>query len=129
MTLRNRTYAEADESGSLPEFLVLMELIRRGLEPGIDFVQQDPILGGRQLGGSVVDFRFFNPPNLAFAVQGVYWHYGHGSETAAHDELVRAQLLGQGITLIFLDEDDITKDVRYIVGEGLAFRDHSRLRL
>ena len=71
-------------------------------------------------------------PGLAFSVQGLYWHYGGGgarsrSESVARDILTRTELAGQGITLIFLDEDDIQRDVRYYVGEGLLYRDHSRL--
>lgn len=120
--------APADWPGSLPEFLVFRELLRRGLREGSDFVYQSPFMGGRiQRGGVVIDFLFTEPPGLAINVQGVYWHYGLGVETRARDILARAQLAGEGITLILIDEDDILQDVRYIVGEALQSRDHSRL--
>jgi hypothetical protein len=35
--------------------------------------------------------------------------------------------LGQGITLIFIEDDDIERDAAFYVKEALAYRDHSRL--
>lgn len=114
--------------GSLPEYLVFAELVRRGKEPGIDFSFQSPLMGGRiEKGGVVIDFLFNDPPGLAINVQGVFFHYEMGWETRARDEIARVQLAGQGITLIFIDEDDIMENVRYYVGEALQYRDHSRM--
>lgn len=104
------------------------ELIRRGLRPGEDFTYQSKSMGGRlEKGGVVIDFLFYNPPDLAINVQGVYYHYEQGAQAISNDRLIRAQLAGQGITLIFLDEDDILSDVEHYVGEALRFIDHSRL--
>ena len=36
-------------------------------------------------------------------------------------------MLGAGITVIFIDEDDIMQDPDYYVREALNYRDHSRL--
>ena len=55
----------------------------------------------------VIDFMFYNPPDLAINVQGVYYHYELGAETRARDIMAREALAGQGITLIFVDEDDL----------------------
>ena len=113
---------------SLPELYALRELERRGLNQGIDFYFQSPIFGGRvERGGFVLDFLFLNPPGLAINIQGNYWHFGRGTATIARDRLLRAQLAGLGLTLIFIDESDILKDVRYFIGEALMFRDHSQL--
>jgi hypothetical protein len=56
----------------------------------------------------------------------VYYHYGLGVIQIARDRIGRAQLAGLGITLIFIDEDDIYEDVGYYVKEALQYRDHSR---
>jgi len=113
--------------GSLPEFLVFQELKRRGLREGIDFSYQSAFQGGRlQKGGMIVDFLFVNPPGLAINVQGDYYHAG--PQSRRQDRIVQAQLAGEGITMIFVDESDILSDVRRIVGAALQFRDLSRLR-
>jgi hypothetical protein len=114
--------------GSLPEFLVYQELERRGYDHGVDFTYQSPLMGGRTIkGGVVVDFVFNNPPDLAIGVQGTFWHYEQGVEVKARDILAREQLAGLGMTLIFIDEDDVLEDVEHYVAEALRYRDHSRL--
>lgn len=113
--------------GSEPEQLVFRELLRRGLVPGLDFEAQAAFGLANTKGSNVPDFLFFNPPGLAVNVQGVWIHYGQGSDKIAADRLLRARLAGEGITLIFLDADDVAESVRYYVGEALQFRDHSRL--
>jgi len=80
-----------------------------------------------QKGGMIIDFEFFDPPDLSINVQGVYYHYEFGVETGARDKIARAQLAGEGITLIFIDEDDLLNDADYYVTEALRYRDHSRL--
>ena len=86
------------------------------------------MMGGRlDKGGVVIDFMFHNPPNLAVNVQGVYYHYGKGVIELTRDKIGRAQLAGLGITLIFVDEDDLIRDVEYYVREALIFKDHSRI--
>ena len=119
----------ANWEGSLPELLVFNELRRRGLEPNLDFTYQSSLFGGRQQrGGYDVDFLFSNPPNLAIEVQGLYFHYElGGADQIADDKLKRATLAGEGITVIFVDEDDVLSDVRGIIGDALNFIDRSRL--
>ena len=114
--------------GSVPEYLTYQALQRAGKRPGFDFTYQSPLLGGRmQKGGMIIDFEFFDPPDLSINVQGVYYHYEFGVETSARDKIARAQLAGEGITLIFIDEDDLLNDADYYVTEALRYRDHSRL--
>ena len=114
--------------GSVPEYLTYEALVKAGKRPGFDFTYQSPLMGGRtQKGGVVIDFEFSDPPDLAINVQGVYFHYQFGTETGARDKMVRAQLAGNGVTLVFIDEDDILEDVDYYVEAALRYRDYSRL--
>mgnify|MGYP003148124586 CR=1 FL=1 len=115
--------------GSLPEWLVYRELARLGKRDGEHFTYQSPLMGGRiQRGGVIIDFLFYDPPDLAINVQGVYWHYGLGPEVIARDRIARAQLAGQGLTLIFIDEDDLMRNPRHYVEEALQYRDHSQMQ-
>ena len=115
--------------GSLPELIVFKDLVRRDLEHGVDFYYQFPIFGFfLEPGSKKLDFFFANPPGLAINVQGEYWHYDQGSHKIAGDELLREMLASDGIRMVFIDESDVLRDVRYYVSEALNFRDHSRLR-
>ena len=114
--------------GSLPEYIAYQTFIELGLEPGVDFTYQSPLLGGRmEKGGFVLDFLFNEPPDLAVNVQGVYYHYEFGVEAKARDVMARASLAGQNITLVFIDDDDLMRDPRFYCREALSYRDHSRL--
>ena len=119
----------SDWPGSLPEFLVYASLItKQGKIEGIDFSYHSPLMGGRlDKGGVVIDFLFADPPDLAINVQGEYYHYGLGSTFIQNDIIIRAQMAGQGINLIFIDESDILEDVDYYVRQALNYRDHSQL--
>ena len=114
--------------GSLPEYIAYTEFVRAGKVPGIDFSYQSPLLGGRMTkGGIVLDFEFNNPPDLAVNIQGVYYHYEFGVDQKARDIMAKVQMAGQGITLIFIDEDDLLGDPSYYIDEALNYRDHSRM--
>ena len=118
----------ASWSGSRPEWMFYSSLIQLGYQPDEDFVYQSPLLGGRlDKGGWIIDFVFNNPPGLAVNVQGIYYHYELGAETSARDIFAREALAGQGITLIFVDEDDLEQDPVGVAREALQFRDSSRL--
>jgi len=114
--------------GSLPEYVAYRAFERAGKVPGTDFTYQSPLQGGRmEKGGQVLDFLFYDPPDLAVNIQGVYYHYQFGIESSARDKIAREQMLGAGITVIFIDEDDIMEDPDYYAREALDYRDHSRL--
>ena len=114
--------------GSEPEWRCYASLIELGKIPEEDFIYQSSMMGGRMdKGGSVIDFLFRNPPDLGINVQGNYYHYGMGVETATRDILGRIQLASQGIILIFIDEDHLEDNPIYYVREALRYRDHSRL--
>ena len=114
--------------GSKPEWAFYSSLTQLGYQPEADFSYQSPLMGGRlDKGGAVIDFLFTNPPNLSVNVQCVYYHYELGAETKARDIFARESLAGQGITLIFVDEDDLEQDPIGITRDALNFRDKSRL--
>ena len=75
----------------------------------------------------MIDFLFADPPDLAINVQGSFFHLEQGAGVIARDKMARAQLAGQGVTLIFIDENDVLADpVRY-VGAALRYQDLSFL--
>ena len=115
--------------GSVPEFLVYNSLTTTfGLTDGVEFSYQSPLMGGRfDKGGVVLDFLFNDPPDLAINVQGEYYHYGLGVTFVQNDIIVRQQMAGQGINLIFIDESDVLEDVDYYVREAFNYKDHSQL--
>ena len=114
--------------GSIPEYIAYTEFVRAGKIPGVDFTYQSPLLGGRMTkGGVVLDFEFNNPPDLAVNIQGVYYHYEFSVDQKARDIMAKVQMAGQGITLIFIDEDDLLEDPSYYIDEALNYRDHSRM--
>ena len=118
-----------DWNGSIPEYLVYQSLIeKQGKQPGIDFTYQSALMGGRlDKGGVVLDFVFIDPPDLAINVQGEYYHYGLGATFIQNDIIIRHQIAGQGINLIFIDENDVLEDVDYYVRQALNYKDHSKL--
>ena len=128
MVTQAQQQAPSNWEGSLPEYVTYQTFIGLGLEPGVDFSYQSPLMGGRMdKGGVVLDFLFNNPPDLAVNVQGVYYHYEFGVEAKARDVMARAALAGQNITLVFIDDDDLLRDPEYYCREALNYRDHSRL--
>ena len=128
MTTQNITEVPQDWEGSLPEYIAYVTFQSFGLEPGQDFDYQSPLMGGRSnKGGLVLDFVFYNPPDLAVNVQGIYYHYEFGVEVKGRDVIARQQVAGQGTKLIFIDEDDILTDAEYYCREALRYRDHSRM--
>lgn len=100
--------------------------MRLGKIPEVDFTFQSSLFGGRlDKGGLVVDFIFVNPPDLAISVLGGYFHYVLNGGNQFQDLLSRELLAAEGITLIFIDENDLLEDARTIVAEALVYRDHS----
>ena len=115
-------------AGSKPEWAFYSSLVELGYIPNEDFTNQSPLMGGRlDKGGVIIDFMFDNPPNLAVNVQGVYYHYELGAETKARDIFARQSLAGQGIHLIFVDEDDLEQDPIGTTRDAVNFKDTSRL--
>jgi hypothetical protein len=129
VTQKNKLNIPSSWPGSVPEFLVYNSLTTTfGMTDGIEFTYQSAFMGGRlDKGGVILDFLFYNPPDLAINVQGEYYHYGMGITFIQNDIIVRQQMAGEGINLIFIDENDILNNVDYYVREALNYKDHSRL--
>ena len=119
---------EPDAIATLPELVCYNTLVELGYEPDADFTFQSDVLGGREeKGGQVVDFMFENPPGLAFSVLGEYYHYRLRGGSRLEDLTNRDELALTGIDLIFLDEEDLLAQPRWVVGEALQRRDHSKV--
>ena len=115
-------------TGSVPEYICFVTLIKLGKSPDIDFTSQNQMAGGRlQKGGRVIDFLFLNPPDLAINVQGQFYHYEKGAALRQSDVLTREFLATEGIKLIFIDEDDLTTSPESVVRDALRYIDRSRL--
>jgi len=111
--------------GSNAAYVAFEALMRAGKEPGRDFSYQPRTQGRRMESGVEVDFSFSNPPDLAMQVQESFYSHHSGVETRGTDVLAKAQLAGQGITLIMLEYDKLIQDPDWVVGEALQYRDHS----
>ena len=108
--------------GSIPEYLVFNALLKLGYKNR--FIYQSAQMGGRLAkGGVVIDFEI-PELNLAINVQSAYYHYAT-TPLSVRGALQKAQLESMGMTVIFIDEDDILRDALYYVKEALNFRDHS----
>ena len=115
-----------DKTQSSNAALAALEaLIRAGKEPGRDF-SYHPRSGGRKPGNEIdIDFLFSSPPDLAMQVQESFYSHRSGIETRGTDVLARAQLAGQGVTLVMLDHDKLMQDPDWLIAEALQYRDHS----
>ena len=113
--------------GSEPERLVYEDLLGRGYVEGVTFIYQQPFFGtsSREKGTAIIDFLILEPPGLGINVQGEYFHYEQGAATIAGDRLIKAQLAAQGVTLVFIDAEDVVDDVEYYVTAALNFQDLS----
>ena len=128
-TQQNQLSAPPGWEGSLPEYLVYRSLTEsfRKIE-GVDFTYQSSLLGGRLFkGGVVLDFLFNDPPDLAINVQGTFYHYEKGTAVSQSDVLTREFMATEGITLIFIDEDDLHIKAESVVRDALRYIDRSRL--
>jgi len=110
--------------GTDGEWLFFTSLIELDYELGKDFSFRPDSAGG---GGIGVGFSFENPPNLAVNIQSVYYTNNQGLETQARDIFTRESLAGLGITLVFVDEQDLEQDALGITREALEYKDSSRL--
>jgi hypothetical protein len=105
--------------GSEAAYMAYNALIRAGKQPGRDFVYQPTVQRG------AVDFTFLNPPDLAMEVQEGVYADTSGAVVRGHDILQKAQLAGSGITLIFLDANQLRHDPDWLIAEALQYREHS----
>lgn len=107
--------------GSIPEWQVYSALLKLGYKDR--FTYQSSQLGGRQSrGGAVIDF-LIPELNLGINVQSKYFHYSTTRKQVANI-MQKAQLEGQGIRMVFVNEDDVLRDAVFYVQEALEGREH-----
>ncbi len=110
---------------TLPEWMLELAALNRGLRPGRDFIHQYQISSP----GVSAQVDFYFAQNLVIEVQGLYWHYEFGGFNELNDMERRARLEAAGYPTIFIDEDGLVgprADPDYYLAEALAGRDHSR---
>ncbi len=76
-------------------------------------------------GGTIIDF-FLPELNIAIFVNGLYWHYNDPADIA-QGHVIQTALEGQGIKVVFIDEDHAMANAKYYVEEALLGQDHSRM--
>ena len=86
-------------------------------ENNIIYREQVNIFGGRtEKGGAIVDF-IISDVMIAIRVQGEYWHIGTAVE--ARDNLQKEMLTAQGYTVVDIQEEEIYRDVDYVMRKAL----------
>lgn len=103
--------------GTVPEWKVFRELERRGLRVGLDFHYLVNIGGLRRFEGIQVDFIVHE--YLAWAVQGVYFHY-RTSDQRTQNFLNRAVAENQGFIYVEMLDSHILERVVPVVDAGLV---------
>ena len=114
-------------AGTRPEWAVQYGLEHNGLVDGLDFVYQARLPGVGAGYYSTIDF-LVPSFGIGIEVQGKYWHYGQGSTKIFTDIFRVSAFAGQGINVIFIDEQDALVDPQYYVKEALQGNDHSHVR-
>lgn len=128
MTTQPVTTVPSGFPGSLPEWVAIQALDRLGKQGGVHYVYQSSFQGGRlDKGGLVIDFLFVDPPDLAINIQGEFYHQEQGAAVIARDKFARASLAGEGITLIFIDAEDLLADPMRYIQAALNYQDLSFL--
>ncbi len=102
-------------NGSLPEFIVWKFLTEEKKQrPGIDFIFQFPLLGGRtRFGGFILDY-YFPLKSEGWRVQGERFHREQPADRA-RDAISKAILTARGLKLIDLWEDDLLTRDRFVL--------------
>ena len=115
----------SDWPGTEGEYIAFTALLRAGKQSGRDFSYRPGTQGGRMESDIEINFKFHNPPDLALQVQEPFYAHHSGIESKGRDIMAKAQLIGSGIKLIFLEYDKLTQDPDWIISEALQYRDHS----
>lgn len=116
-----------DWDGTRPEWAVYWGLLKNGLQDGNDFTYQARLPGVGAGYYSQVDF-LVDAFSIGIEVQGKFWHSGQGSRKIMTDMFRVSAFAGQGIEIIFIDEDDALEDPIYYVEEALKGNDHSHVK-
>lgn len=108
----------AEWPGSETEYVVYESLSRLGKSPGTDFMYV-PRTADRP------SFLFYTPMDLAMATLEPLNISSNGTEFRGSNRILKAQLAGDGIKLIFLPHAMLMNDPDWLVEEALQYRDHS----
>ena len=102
-------------NGSLPEYIVYEFLVFKKKQiPGVDFIFQHPLLGGRTLfGGFVLDF-FLTLRQAGWRVLGTRFHLLQAQDRA-RDLIARSMIEQRGIQVIDLWDDDLLERAEYVL--------------
>jgi hypothetical protein len=94
-------------NGSLPEFITFEFLtIQKKQVPGVDFLFQHPLFGGRtRFGGFLLDF-FLVSRREGWRIQGERYHLLKPVDRA-RGRIARAKLMAEGLTIVDLWESDL----------------------
>ena len=92
---------------------------------GIQFTFQSKFFGGRTVRGGIIADFYLPTYSLVISVLGEYYHYE--KNRLAIDILQRTALEGDGIHVIFIDEEDALKNPKYYIEEAIRGFDHSKL--
>lgn len=119
--------------GSYPEWLVYQQLVStHNFVVGTDFTFQTSLsttggdIGGRlELGGLIADFLL---PSQSLIINPLSEYFHYRIPGAKVLELAnRAALAMMGLSVVWIDSDDLLRDAEYYVREALIGRDHSKL--
>ena len=105
--------------GSEAAWIAYETITKLGKEPAKDFTYHP------RIEGDDADFTFSSPPNLALRVQESFYDHHSGVETRGTDIMKKAQMAGDGVTLITLDHAMLQDDPEWLIAEALQYRDHS----
>jgi len=108
-----------------PELAVYSALVDLGYMPGVDFIFQSKMLGGRDVkGGMIADFEI-PALSIVIRVMGEYYHYGR-ADAEARDELQMLALESSGITVVDIDAEDALRNAKFYVSEALKGISHAK---
>lgn len=108
----------AQTNGSLPEYICWEWLTGKKRQiPGVDFIYQYAVFGGRtQFGGYVADF-WFPQMRMVWRVMGLRWHRTNPNDRAR--DLVAKQLLSSGgMVVVDLYEDDLFTRPTFVLNKA-----------
>lgn len=90
-------------------------------QPGKDFVYQDPVLGGRNYGGQVLDFVMIDrAPRLVLMINGDYWHFGQSTLKLNASIRARNNLKQAGYNAVIIWESDMQVSLDGTMRRALA---------
>ena len=113
-------------NGSLPEFIVWEFLVFKKKQiPGVSFVFQHPVFGGRtRFGGFLLDY-FFPVRNEGWRIQGERFHL-LAPQSRAKDRVSKTILENRGIKILDLWETDLLTRPDFVL--ELAFERSSEVQ-